>query len=189
MDPGDLFGFTFNLSGLTLPANTGLRLVSFTTENNGTDTTDLTFVVDNVSSNVLAAAGAGDEQIVNVDLVPNGSLQVAIIKPVGSTDPSYRINTMTLETYAITTTPAADPVITSITSLGGGVFEVTLKGENSTSYQFFSSPTLDFDTGTPVLLTVSGTPNQTDVTTDGSGNATVQMSPGGSVNFVRAVGP
>jgi hypothetical protein len=114
MDPGDLFGFTFNLSGLTLPANTGLRLVSFTTENNGTDTTDLTFVVDNVSSNVLAAAGAGDEQIVNVDLVPNGSLQVAIIKPVGSTDPSYRINTMTLETYEI-----PEPATMSLLAIGG----------------------------------------------------------------------
>jgi|GEM_PF-1622606 len=91
------------------------------------------------------------------------------------------------------TTPAADPEITSITSitsLGGGVFELTLKGENSTAYQFFSSPTLDFTPpGTLVLLTVSGTPDLTDVTTDGSGNATVEMSPGGSVNFVRAVGP
>jgi hypothetical protein len=100
MDPGDLFGFTFNLSGLTLPANTGLRIVSFTTENNGTDTTDLTFVVDNVSSTVMPAAGAGDEQIVNVDFGASGTHQVAIIKPVGSTDQSYRINTMTLETYS-----------------------------------------------------------------------------------------
>ena len=101
MDAGDLFGFTFDLSALVLPASTGLRLVSFTTENNGTDTTDLTFVVDNVSSTVMPAAGAGDEQVVNVDFGASGTHQVAIIKPVGSTDPSYRINTMTLETYAI----------------------------------------------------------------------------------------
>ena len=88
------------------------------------------------------------------------------------------------------TTPAADPEITSITSLGGGNFELKLKGENSTSYQFFSSTTLDFDTGTLVPLTVIlGGGGGTDVTTTSSGDATVQMSPGGSVNFVRAVGP
>jgi len=63
---------------------------------------------------MMPAAGAGDEQIVNVDLVPNGSLQVAIIKPVGSTDPSYRINTMTLDTYAI-----PEPSSMSLLALGG----------------------------------------------------------------------
>jgi hypothetical protein len=86
--------------------------------------------------------------------------------------------------------PSSDPEITSITSLGGGVFELKLKGENSTSYQFFSSTTLDFDTGTLVPLTaILGGGGGTDVTTTSSGDATVQMSPGGSANFVRAVGP
>lgn len=90
----------------------------------------------------------------------------------------------------VTAVPAAASTlaITSITSLGSGVFELTLKGENNTSYEFYSSTTLNFDTGTLVPLTVSGTPGQLDVTTDGSGNATVQMSPGGSANFVRAGG-
>ena len=85
------------------------------------------------------------------------------------------------------TPPAADPEITSITSLGGGNFELTLKGGPSTTYEFYSSATLDFTSGgTLVPLTGGGT----DVTTDGSGDATVEMSPGGSVNFVRAaVGP
>jgi hypothetical protein len=85
---------------------------------------------------------------------------------------------------------SSDPEITSITSLGGGVFELKLEGENSTSYQFFSSTTLDFDTGTLVPLTaILGGGGGTDVTTTSSGDATVQMSPGGSANFVRAVGP
>ena len=87
------------------------------------------------------------------------------------------------------TTPA-DPEITSITSLGGGNFELTLKGDPSTSYQFFSSPTLDFTPpGTLVPLTVILGGGGTDVTTDGSGDATVQMPLAGSANFVRAVGP
>ena len=81
------------------------------------------------------------------------------------------------------TPPAADPEITSITSLGSGNFELTLKGEPSTSYEFYSSATLDFTSGgTLVPLTGGGT----DVTTDGSGDATVQMSLAGSANFVRA---
>ena len=78
--------------------------------------------------------------------------------------------------------------VLTITSVGGGNWELTLKGKASTSYEFYSSTTLNFDTGTLVPLTVSGTPGQLDVTTDGSGNATVQMSPGGSANFVRAGG-
>ena len=78
---------------------------------------------------------------------------------------------------------SADPEITSITSLGSGNFELTLKGEPSTSYEFYSSATLDFTSGgTLVPLTGGGT----DVTTDGSGDATVQMPLAGSANFVRA---
>ena len=84
------------------------------------------------------------------------------------------------------TTPAADPEITSITSLGSGNFELTLKGEPSTSYEFYSSATLDFTSGGDLVpLTGDGT-DGTDVTTDVSGNATVQMSLAGSANFVRA---
>ena len=91
------------------------------------------------------------------------------------------------------TTPAADPEITSITSLGGGNFELTLKGDPSTSYEFYSSATLDFTSGGDLVpLTVTlGTGGPLDVTTDGSGDATVQMSLGDlaivPANFVRAV--
>jgi len=92
------------------------------------------------------------------------------------------------------TTPAADPEITSITSLGSGDFELTLKGEPSTSYEFRSSPTLDFTSGTSGTLvtgltaTVGTIPaGGLDVTTDGSGDATVQMPLAGPANFVRAV--
>ena len=91
------------------------------------------------------------------------------------------------------TTPAADPEITSITSLGGGNWELTLKGEPSTAYEFRSSPTLDFtpgDPGPPLTVTLGGVSGATQiVTTDGSGDATVQMPLAGPANFVRAVGP
>ena len=89
------------------------------------------------------------------------------------------------------TPPAADPEITSITSLGSGNFELTLKGEPSTTYEFRSSPTLDFTPGdlvAPLTVTLGGG-GPLDVTTDGSGDATVQMPLAGSANFVRAVGP
>ncbi len=82
--------------------------------------------------------------------------------------------------------------ITSITSVGGGVFELTFKGEVSTSYQFSSSPILDFDPGdlvTGLSATVGDITGGSSevVTTDGSGDATVQMTLGGPANFVRAV--
>ena len=92
--------------------------------------------------------------------------------------------------------PASDPEITSITSLGGGVFELKLEGEPSTSYEFYSSATLDFTSGTsgtlvaPLTVTL-GTGGPLDVTTDGSGDATVEASLGDlatvPANFVRAV--
>jgi hypothetical protein len=87
---------------------------------------------------------------------------------------------------------SADPEITSITSLGGGNWELKLKGENNTSYQFFSSPTLDFDTGdlvTGLTATVGDISGDSDefVTTNGDGDATVQMALTGSpADFVRA---
>ena len=92
--------------------------------------------------------------------------------------------------------PSSDPEITSITSLGGGVFELKLEGEPSTSYEFYSSATLDFTSGTsgtlvaPLTVTL-GTGGPLDVTTDGSGDATVEASLGDlatvPANFVRAV--
>jgi hypothetical protein len=118
--------------------------------------------------------------------------------------------TATFDTVTLTiiSGPSSDPEITSITSLGGGNWELTLKGEPSTAYQFFSSPTLDFtppgtlvtpltqgdlgepgDPGDPGDITDDGDT----VTTNPTGDATVQMFLGdlGAVpaNFVRAVEP
>ena len=94
------------------------------------------------------------------------------------------------------TTPAADPEITSITSVSGGIWQLTLKGANSTAYKFESSTTLVFP-GTPVTGLTAGVPaagtitdGGTKLTTDGSGDGTVRMDLGAvPANFVRAVGP
>jgi hypothetical protein len=86
--------------------------------------------------------------------------------------------------------------ITSITAVGGGVWELTLTGEPDTRYEFRSSPDLAFNPGTLVQGLVqqnpatdpgviSGTGSEY-VTTDGSGAAVVRMSLGGPRNFVRA---
>ena len=96
------------------------------------------------------------------------------------------------------TTPAADPEITSITSLDSGNWELKLKGKPDTAYEFYSSTDLDFDTGTQVTGLTAGVPavgtiTGTTLTTDDDGDATVRMFLGdlGAVpaNFVRAVGP
>ena len=42
---------------------------------------------------------------------------------------------------------AVDPQITSITSFGDGVWELTLLGDPDTGYEFRSSTVLDFDPG------------------------------------------
>jgi hypothetical protein len=103
---------------------------------------------------------------------------------------TYTKHFMAMSAVISGTTPA-DPEITSITSLGGGNFELTLKGDPSTSYEFYSSATLDFTLGSTLvpLTVILGGGGGTDVTTDGSGDATVQMPLAGSANFVRAVGP
>ncbi len=81
--------------------------------------------------------------------------------------------------------PSTTLAITSITSLGSGDFELTLKGGNLTAYEFYSSTSLDFDSGTlvenlvQIVGSVGGT-NDSVLTTDGSGNATVQMELTGS---------
>jgi hypothetical protein len=90
--------------------------------------------------------------------------------------------------------PTSPLAITSITSLGSGNWELKLKGEPSTAYEFRSSTTLDFDTSTlvPITTVILGSGGGTDVTTTSSGDATVEMSLGdlGAVpaNFVRAEG-
>lgn len=90
---------------------------------------------------------------------------------------------------------ATGPQLTSVTSLGGGIFELTLLGEADTGYEFRSSTVLDFDPGILVENMTQGDPgdpgtvgstNNSVLTTDGSGDATVRMMLGGPKNFVRA---
>jgi hypothetical protein len=86
--------------------------------------------------------------------------------------------------------------ITSITAVGGGVWELTLTGEPDTRYEFRSSSDLDFTPGTLIQGLVKGNPgtdagtiaglNNEFVTTDGNGAAVVRVSLSGTRNFVRA---
>jgi hypothetical protein len=92
---------------------------------------------------------------------------------------------------------AQPPNITTFTAIGGGVWELTLVGNANTHYEFRSSTTLEFNPGTLVENltqgdagdpgTVGGTNNSV-LTTDGSGDATVRLVlTGDPRNFVRAV--
>jgi hypothetical protein len=86
-------------------------------------------------------------------------------------------------------------VITSITSVGGGNWELTLAGKPDTAYEFRSSTTLDFTPGALVedlaegavpVGTIGGT-NDSVLTTDSNGDGTVQIALSGSpADFVRA---
>ena len=94
------------------------------------------------------------------------------------------------------TTPTSSPQITSITSVGGTLWELALAGDPATGYEFRSSTTLEFTPGTLVENMTQGDPgdpgsiggtNNSVVTTDGSGQATVQMTlTGDPSDFVRA---
>ena len=86
---------------------------------------------------------------------------------------------------------AAAPQITSFTSIGGGVWELSLLGNPNTPYEFRSSTTLDFTPGTLVeSLTQVGPGLVTAgklVTTDANGDATVRLTlTGDPADFVRA---
>ncbi|MCX6874044.1 MAG: autotransporter-associated beta strand repeat-containing protein [Verrucomicrobia bacterium] len=89
------------------------------------------------------------------------------------------------------------PQITSITPVGGGVWELTFAGQPNTSYEFRSSTTLTFSPGTLVENLTQGNPgidpgtiggtNNSVFTTDGSGNAKVRVTlTGNPADFVRA---
>lgn len=91
--------------------------------------------------------------------------------------------------------PSAPFLITSISSVGGGTWELTLEGEADTAYEFRSSPTLDFTPGalvgnlTPGAVPVGaiGGPNNSLLTTDANGDGTVRMALSGNPkDFVRA---
>jgi hypothetical protein len=108
------------------------------------------------------------------------------------------------EVQFLAAVPTTAPIsITSITSVGGGNWELTLVGEASTAYEFRSSTTLVFP-GTLVTPLTQGdlgepgdpgdiTDDGDTVTTNPTGDATVQMFLGdlGAVpaNFVRAETP
>lgn len=93
------------------------------------------------------------------------------------------------------TSPSVDPQIVSIQSAGGNLLEIQLQGQANTTFKFMSSTTLSFTPGLLVENLTQGDPgdpgtiggtNNSEVTTDGSGNATVQMDLGSApANFLR----
>ncbi|MCP4894610.1 MAG: hypothetical protein GY911_12465, partial [Actinomycetales bacterium] len=87
--------------------------------------------------------------------------------------------------------PETGVAITEITSVGGGTWQLTIKGEPNTAYEFRSSTTLDFNPGMLVDPLAAGVPavgtiNGTSLTTGGSGDGTVRVMLAGLRNFVRA---
>ena len=97
-------------------------------------------------------------------------------------------------TFAAAPEPLANPEITSITPLGDNLYELTLEGQPSTVFQFYSATDLVFDPGTlvenlapgDVPVGTIGGPNNSLLTTDAAGDATAQMTLTGTRNFVRA---
>ena len=90
---------------------------------------------------------------------------------------------------------STEPKITSIKSVDGGLWELTLEGDPATSYVFQESETLEFALGSLVENLTPGVPavgaiggiNNREITTDGSGSATVRIALSGTADFVRAV--
>lgn len=94
-------------------------------------------------------------------------------------------------------TPGSDtpPAITTFVSLGGENWELTLRGEPDTGYEFYSSIDLTFNPGT--LITTLSQGDETNdpgtvtsgnlLTTDSSGNGKVRLTLSGNpADFVRA---
>lgn len=92
--------------------------------------------------------------------------------------------------------PMAAATITSITPVGGGIWELTLAGAADTAYEFRSSAILNFSPGTLVEGLTQGDPgdpgsiggnNNNILTTDSNGDGTARMMLTGSpADFVRA---
>ncbi|MGB6221305.1 hypothetical protein [Haloferula sp.] len=86
--------------------------------------------------------------------------------------------------------------ITSFTSVGGNLWELSLKGEADSEYEFRSSSSLDFTPGTLVLGLSQGNPadpglvdptTEAFVTTDSNGDAKVRVTlTGDPTDFIRA---
>jgi len=91
--------------------------------------------------------------------------------------------------------PESFPEITSFRRIGGDVYELTLEGKSSTTYELRSSVSLEFNSGTTVLYLTQGDPgdpgtigglDERILTTDSNGDATVQMTFTEPRMFVRA---
>lgn len=91
--------------------------------------------------------------------------------------------------------PGSFPEITSFRRIGGDVYELTLEGKSSTTYELRSSVSLEFNSGTTVLYLTQGDPgdpgtigglDERILTTDSNGDATVQMTFTEPRMFVRA---
>lgn len=91
--------------------------------------------------------------------------------------------------------PGSFPEITSFRRIGGDVYELTLEGKSSTTYELRSSVSLEFNSGTTVLYLTQGDPGDPGtiggldehiLTTDSNGDATVQMTFTEPRMFVRA---
>lgn len=91
--------------------------------------------------------------------------------------------------------PGSFPEITSFRRIGGDVYELTLEGKSSTTYELRSSVSLEFNSGATVLYLTQGDPgdpgtigglDERILTTDSNGDATVQMTFTEPRMFVRA---
>jgi hypothetical protein len=107
-------------------------------------------------------------------------------------------NRPALNGFTIAATGDPDPAplqITSITSVGVDLWELELKGEASTDYEFYSDAALVFAPGALIENLVQGDPgdagtvggtNDSVLTTDSNGDGKVRVSLSGGKNFVRA---
>lgn len=130
-----------------------------------------------------------DNYVVFEDMIPHAT-GVLLINSVKESDFSFWSGFQLVECP----TPGS-PEITSIRSVGGDVWELTLTGAASTTYEFHSSPELTFETGSVVTSLVQENPeddpgevsDSTLLTTDNTGWGTVRMNLGGNATgFVRA---
>ncbi|MCU0780259.1 MAG: hypothetical protein MUF04_04050 [Akkermansiaceae bacterium] len=133
-----------------------------------------------------------------VGTVQNGATDIGRLR-VYSINSAVDARGLFLDDITVTTiTPDTNPPkITSFTSVGGGLWELTLTGVPGASYEFRSSTTLNFNPGTLVENLTQGNPgtdagtiggtNNSRVATDANGNAKVRLALTGTPsNFVRA---
>ncbi|MCH7226237.1 hypothetical protein [Haloferula sp. A504] len=159
--------------------------------------TTLTFVLDTTGgagnwSAQYYVSGSLERTVSDLDAVEIESVGIGALYAAAGT---AAFQSFSLSVDAVET---PSPRITSFSSLGGGIWEVTLAdGGAAASFEFRSSTTLDFSPGTlvtPLSQANPGTdPGDVDasgdfVTTDTNGDATVRMTLTGSPkDFVRAV--